>query len=170
MSSLDTYQARLSTPFAVLGIRTDDQFVTGIRFLPRATPTLAPRKNSIAHLACVQLNAYLNDPGFQFDLPLKLSGSAHQIRVWEALKSIPRGQTLTYGEVAARTLSMPRAIGNACGHNPIPVVIPCHRVIAAGGRLGGFMGGREADPLAIKRWLLTHEGYLSAELRGLLPA
>lgn len=160
MTTTDEYQARLATPFAVLGIRTDEQFVTGIRFLPRATPTLTPRKNSIAHLACVQLNAYLDDAAFQFDLPLKLSGTAHQIKVWEALKTIPHGQTLTYGELAVRTQSMPRAIGNACGRNPIPVVIPCHRVIAAGGLLGGFMGGREDDPLAIKRWLLTHEGYL----------
>jgi methylated-DNA-[protein]-cysteine S-methyltransferase len=160
MTSTTEFQARLATPFGVLGILADDRFVTGIRFLPRSTPTLAPRRNSVAHLACIQLNAYLDDPDFRFDLPLKLTGSAHQIKVWEALKTIPRGKALTYGELAARVGSVPRAIGGACGHNPIPVVIPCHRVVSAGGRLGGFMGGRDDDPLAIKRWLLLHEGYL----------
>lgn len=157
--NMHEHQARLATPFAVLGIHADDSFVTGIEFLPQSTPVLAPRKNSIAHLACVQLNAYLDDPDFRFDLPLKFSGTAHQIKVWEALKAIPRGTTLTYGELAARVGSVARAIGGACGRNPIPVVIPCHRVVAADGGLGGFMGGRDDDPLAIKRWLLRHEGY-----------
>lgn len=161
MISVDNYQARLAAPFGVLGICADDKFITAIRFLPRSMPTLAPQKNSLAHLACVQLNAYLDDPDFQFDLPLKLTGSAHQIRVWESLKTIPRGQALTYGELAARVHSVPRAIGGACAHNPIPVVIPCHRVVSSGGGLGGFMGGREDDSLAVKRWLLHHEGYLA---------
>ena len=159
MTSLPEYQARLATLFGVLGIRTDDKFLTAIHFLPRSTPIFAPQKNSIAHLACVQLNAYLDDPDFAFDLPLKLTGTAHQIKVWEVLKTIPRSEALTYGELAARVLSAPRAIGGACGRNPLPLVIPCHRVVAAGGSLGGFMGGHGDDPLAIKRWLLSHEGY-----------
>ncbi|MBA2690806.1 MAG: methylated-DNA--[protein]-cysteine S-methyltransferase [Burkholderiales bacterium] len=152
-------EARLATPFGVLAIHADNNFVTGIEFLPKLTPVLPPRRNSLAHLACVQLNAYFDDANFSFDLPLKLVGSAHQIKVWEALKAIPRGQVLSYGELAARVASAPRAIGQACGRNPLPVVVPCHRVIAAGGAMGGFMGGRNAAPLAIKRWLLRHEGY-----------
>ena len=155
---IDTYQARLATPFGVLGISTDEQFVTGIRFLPRATPTLPPRRNSLAHLACVQLNAYLDRADFAFELPIKLRGSAHQIKVWEALKAISPGSALTYGQLAARVGSAPLAIGQACGGNPLPVVIPCHRVVGARG-LGGFMGGKHQDCLAIKRWLLEHEGY-----------
>ena len=154
------FQACLATPFAVLGIRTDERFVTGIQFLPSSTPILLPRKNSIAHLACVQLNAYLDDAKYKFDLPIRFTGTAHQIRVWEALKSIPCGKTITYGELSTQVHSAPRAIGQACGRNPIPVVVPCHRVISANGNLGGFMGGRNQDPLNIKRWLLKHEGCL----------
>ena len=154
------YAACLAAPFGVLGIVADDKFITGIRFLAWSTPTFAPRRNSVAHLACIQLNAYLDDPDFRFDLPLKLMGTAHQIKVWEALKAIPRGEVLTYGDLAVRVGSVPRAIGGACGSNAIPVVIPCHRVVSAGGGLGGFMGGCDEDPLAIKRWLLLHEGYL----------
>jgi len=149
----------MATPFGALGIHTDERFVTKIEFLPPSTSILVPRKNSIAHLACVQLNAYLDNADFQFDLPTRFVGSARQIRVWEALKSIPRGEVITYGELARRVQSVPRAVGQACGKNPVPIVIPCHRVISANGKLGGFMGGTDNDPLAIKRWLLNHEGY-----------
>ena len=65
--------------------------------------------------------------------------------------------------MAASIASSPRAVGTACGRNPVPIVVPCHRIVAANG-LGGFMGGKHADPLAIKRWLLTHEGYLQQKL------
>jgi methylated-DNA-[protein]-cysteine S-methyltransferase len=75
------------------------------------------------------------------------------------LSDIPRGQSLTYGEVARRVRSVPRAVGQACGANPIALIIPCHRVIGAQGSLGGFMNAEDGFPLAIKRWLLAHEGY-----------
>jgi len=79
--------------------------------------------------------------------------------VWEAMQAIPAGETRTYGEIAAAIGSSARAVGGACGANPIPLVVPCHRVVASGGRLGGFMGAREEGfELAIKRWLLAHEG------------
>ncbi|MES2353528.1 MAG: methylated-DNA--[protein]-cysteine S-methyltransferase [Pseudomonadota bacterium] len=160
LASLPPCQARLKAPFAVLGISTNDKFVTGIDFLPLSTPILMPPKNSIAYLACVQLDAYLNNANFQFDLPIRIAGTAHQIKVWEALKTIPSGKTLSYGELATQVRSAPRAVGQACGKNPIPVVIPCHRVISASGGLGGFMGTEDSEPLSIKRWLLKHESYL----------
>jgi methylated-DNA-[protein]-cysteine S-methyltransferase len=156
---IQEYQARLATPFAVLGIRSDERFVIGIEFLPLGTPVLAPRRNSIAHLACVQLNAYVDDPDYRFDLPLKLIGTQHQIRVWEALRAIPRGSAFTYGQLAERLGSAARAVGQACGRNPIAVVVPCHRVVAAGGQIGGFMGTTGMEQLGIKRWLLRHEHY-----------
>ena len=96
---------------------------------------------------------------FAFDLPLKLSGTHHQIAVWEAMMAIPAGETRTYGELAQAIGSSARAVGGACGANPIPIVVPCHRVVGAGGALGGFMGAREEGfELSIKRWLLAHEG------------
>ena len=73
------------------------------------------------------------------------------------MQNIAPGLTQTYGELAAQIDSSPRAVGTACGKNPLPIVVPCHRVVAADG-LGGFMGGKQNDPLAIKRWLLAHEG------------
>jgi methylated-DNA-[protein]-cysteine S-methyltransferase len=79
--------------------------------------------------------------------------------VWDAIAAIPRGESRTYGELARQLHTAPRAIGGACGSNPIALVIPCHRVVGSKGALGGFMRADDGDPLAIKRWLLSHEGY-----------
>src|SRR5512138_1496904 len=155
--SVSAFQACVRTPFATLGITATDKHVTGIRFLAPTTPALAPKRNTIAFLACVQLQAYLEDPRFRFDLPLMLTGTHHRLAVWEAMQKIPAGKTRTYGEVAAELRSSPRAVGGACGANPIPVVVPCHRIIGAGNSIGGFMGARsEGFELGIKRWLLEH--------------
>lgn len=153
------FQACVRTPFATLGITATDTHLTGIRFLTPSTPALAPKRGTIAHLACVQLQAYLDNGRFEFDLPLAISGTHHRLAVWEAMQRIPAGSTRTYGDMAAELKSSARAVGGACGANPIPLVVPCHRVVAAGGRLGGFMGAREDGfELSVKRWLLGHEG------------
>jgi methylated-DNA-[protein]-cysteine S-methyltransferase len=157
----DGFQACVRTPFATLGITATRTHVTGIRYLARSVAAKAPARNTIAFLACVQIQAYLDNPRFAFDLPLVLSGTHHRLQVWEALQRIPAGATRTYGELAHELHSSPRAIGGACGANPLPLVVPCHRVIAAGGRIGGFMGAKaEGFELGIKRWLLAHEGAL----------
>jgi methylated-DNA-[protein]-cysteine S-methyltransferase len=157
----EAFQACLKAPFATLGIAATDSHVTGIRYLPTSHPMQVPKRDSIAHLACVQIQAYLENPRFEFDLPLRLSGTHHRVAVWEAMQRIPAGKVRTYGELAQELGSSPRAVGGACGANPIPLVVPCHRIIAAGGRIGGFMGARvEGFELAIKRWLLGHEGAL----------
>jgi methylated-DNA-[protein]-cysteine S-methyltransferase len=157
----EPFQACLRTPFATLGITTTEAHVTGIRFLAPTVPAKAPRRDSIAHLACVQLQAYLDNPAYSFDLPLRLAGSHHRLQVWEAMCRIPAGKVRTYGEVAAELRSSARAVGGACGANPIPVVVPCHRIIGANHAIGGFMGARtEGFELGIKRWLLEHEGAL----------
>jgi len=153
----DAFDARLRAPFATLGITTDGAFVSGIRFLVPGTPALAPKRNTLAYLVCVQLQAYLDDPRQCFDLPLQLSGSRHQLSVWEAMQAIAVGRTRTYGDIAQELGSSPRAVGGACGANPLPIVIPCHRVVASAG-IGGFMGATgEGFERGIKRWLLTHE-------------
>lgn len=155
------FEACVRTPFATLGISADDRYVTAIRYLSPDVPALAPRKNTLAYLVCVQLQAYLEDPAFDFDLPLKLGGTRHQIAVWEAMQAIPAGETRTYGDIAKAIGSSARAVGGACGANPIPLVVPCHRVVANDGSLGGFMGVRgEGFERSIKRWLLEHEGAL----------
>ena len=152
------FDACVRTPFATLGIAATDSHVTGIRFLAPTLPAKMPKRNSIAHLACVQINSYLDDPAFVFDLPLRLAGTRHRLAVWEAMQAIPAGRTRTYGDLARELKSSARAIGGACGANPIPIVVPCHRIVAAGG-LGGFMGAPgEGFERSIKRWLLEHEG------------
>jgi len=157
----EAFQACLRTPFATLGITTTATHVTGVRFLAPSTPARAPARDSIAHLACVQLQAYLDEPAFEFDLPLKLAGTHHRLQVWEAMCRIRAGDVRTYGDVARELRSSARAVGGACGANPIPVVIPCHRIVGAGGSIGGFMGARgDGFEIGIKRWLLRHEGAL----------
>lgn len=154
---MKTYHARLKTPFAVLGIETSDSAVTGIDFLSPDTPELAP-ETPLAAEACRQLRAYLKDPSFRFDLPLETRGTDFQRRVWRAMRSIPPGRAKSYGEVAEALHSAPRAVGRACGANPLPVVIPCHRVVGKAG-LGGFAHAVTGEFLDYKRWLLDHEGY-----------
>ena len=103
-----------------------------------------------------EILAYLKQPHQAFSLPAQLAGSAFQQKVWLAILAIPLGQTRTYSELAAQLQSGPRAVANACGANRLPLLIPCHRVVAKNG-LGGFMRG-DKNGLSIKRWLLAHEG------------
>ena len=155
----EAFQACLRTPFATLGITTTDAHVTGVRFLAPTVAAKSPRRGSIAHLVCVQLQAYLDDSHYVFDLPVKLFGTHHRLQVWEAMCRIPAGEVRSYGEVAAELGSSARAVGGACGANPVPVIVPCHRIIGANHSIGGFMGAKgEGFELGIKRWLLGHEG------------
>ncbi|SFW34164.1 methylated-DNA--[protein]-cysteine S-methyltransferase [Nitrosovibrio sp. Nv17] len=151
------YQAKLATAFAVIGIRTEEDWLTDVDYLPLDTPPLAPQ-TPLAREVCDQLLAYLADPEFAFDLLLHIGGTVHQRRVWGAIQDIPAGATRSYADLAAQLHSAPRAVGQACGANRLPIIIPCHRVIAKNGGLGGFMNASDGVPLAIKRWLLRHEG------------
>lgn len=154
--AVKSYQAKLLAPFAVLGICTDEDWLTDIDYLPLNTPTLAPQ-TSLAKEVCRQLQAYLSESNFTFDLSLHIGGTVHQQRVWQAICTIPSGKTASYAEIATQLHSAPRAVGRACGANRLPIVIPCHRVIAKNGGLGGFMNASDGNPLEIKRWLLQHE-------------
>jgi methylated-DNA-[protein]-cysteine S-methyltransferase len=104
-----------------------------------------------------QLEAYFDGELLEFDVPMEMPGTAFQQSVWRALRAIPYGTTQTYGEVAAR-VGKPkacRAVGLANGRNPIPVIVPCHRVVGANGNLTGY--GRGLELLDVKRWLIDHE-------------
>jgi methylated-DNA-[protein]-cysteine S-methyltransferase len=130
--------------------------LTDIEYLPPDTPPLV-FQNDLAKEVCKQLQAYLVNPSFVFDLSLHISGTTHQRRVWQVIKTIPSGNTCSYADIATRLSSAPRAVGQACGANRLPIVIPCHRVISRNGGIGGFMNARNGFPLDIKRWLLHHE-------------
>lgn len=153
------YQAKLSAPFGVLGIRCTESALTGIDFLSACEE---PQRaiGALAETACEQLLQYLGNPDMQFSIPLELQGTSHQQKVWQALRAIPRGRTRCYGELATELQSCAQAIGQACGANPIPIIIPCHRVVGKAD-LGGFMKHADGDSLNIKRWLLAHESIIN---------
>jgi methylated-DNA-[protein]-cysteine S-methyltransferase len=153
--SLPRFQAKLDTPFSLVGVRTEGAALAEIVYLPRSAGTLAPA-NALAERVCAQIEKYVADPGFRFNLPMKEVGTAFQRRVWNMIASIPCGQTRTYGDIARVLRSGPRAVGQACGTNYYPLVIPCHRVVAANG-LGGFAHNSGGYLIEVKRWLLLHE-------------
>jgi methylated-DNA-[protein]-cysteine S-methyltransferase len=104
-----------------------------------------------------QLAAYFEGRRRAFDLPLAPWGSPFELRVWQLMTDIPYGETRSYGDLARELAAAPRAVGQACGRNPLPILIPCHRVLAAEGRLGGYSGGKGTET---KRRLLMLEGAL----------
>ncbi len=138
----------------MLGIRTTARGLSGIEFLP-LQPAVAPG-TVLAERVARQLENYFADPDWTFDLPLDLQGSEFQLRVWRRLGEIPAGRPLSYGELAAGIGSGARAVGNACRRNPVPLVLPCHRVVAKSG-LGGFAGSTQGGFMPIKQALLAHE-------------
>lgn len=152
------FSAIVAAPFGAIGIRTDGAVVRELVYLPPQFGAKEP-VDATAELAARQVLRYLDDADFTFDLPLASVGSAFQQRVWTAIAGIARGSVRTYGQVATAIGSAPRAVGQACGANWFPLVIPCHRVTAAGG-LGGFSHNDDEHGfhLGVKRWLLTHEG------------
>lgn len=153
MSSI--HQFVLSTPCGALNVRIEDNALTGIDFMASASEAVPP-SNPLAVRVSQRLQQYFESPQMDFDLPVAPAGTPFQKRVWQAIAAIPSGKTVTYTELAAIVDSGPRAVANACGANPLPVIIPCHRVVARNG-LGGFMQGREQGALSIKQWLLAHE-------------
>ena len=147
----------MMSPVGVLGIRCDAHSLFGIQFLSAGEP-LSVAACELSELVCWQLAEYFTDAQFKFELPLADVGTLHQRKVWGALCAIPSGAVRTYGDLAIELHSSAQAVGQACGANRIPIVIPCHRVLAKTG-IGGFMHQRQGAELEIKNWLLHHEKY-----------
>jgi len=152
------FSAIVAAPFGAVGIRVADSLLTELVYLPPRFQEKDPA-DSLSEKVATQILQYFDDPDYQFDLPLRPVGTTFQNAVWRGIASIPRGQVLTYGQLAKQIRSAPRAVGQACGANWYPLVIPCHRVTAAGG-LGGFAHHDDETGfhLGVKRWLLAHEG------------
>lgn len=148
--------AEIATPFGRLVLSASDGFLAGIDFAPGAEAE-RPVSNAVLRAAVSQLARYFEDPNTRFSLPLRLAGTEYMRRVWAALTEIPPGRTETYGSLARRLGTGPRAVASACRANAFPIVIPCHRVVAAHG-LGGYSGQTLGPMLDVKRWLLRHEG------------
>lgn len=152
------FSAVVAAPFGAVGIRTEPGQVRELVYLPSHFNEKSPT-DKLAERAAKQVEKYLAQPDFRFNLPLASAGTPFQQKVWKVISEIPRGDVLTYGEVARIIQSAPRAVGQACGANWFPLVVPCHRVTATGG-LGGFANHDDESGfhLNVKRWLLAHEG------------
>ena len=145
----------VASPVGRLALEADRDALTGVRW---AGPSERAGKDDISPVlaeARRQLARYFAGQLQRFDLPLAARGTAFQRRVWAMMCDIPYGETATYGGLAIALDSGPRAVGMACGRNPIPIIVPCHRVLAAGGAEGGYSGGRG---LPTKHQLLALEG------------
>lgn len=151
---MSSYDALINTPFGAIALSTHMNQLA-IELLTEPSPSCHTPKHPLVNQAYAQIMQYLQKPS-SFNLPLSLHGTAYQQRVWQAIASIPLGQTRTYGQLAQQIGSGPRAVANACGANMLPLVIPCHRVVAQKG-LGGFMQSKP-NGLRVKKWLLKHEG------------
>jgi len=156
MNPIPHYQAITSSPIGLLGLIMEGDALYSIDFLADDVEPLAAEDRSTIQVVS-QLQHYFRQADWCFSLPLKPVGTPFQLSVWQQLQQIPVGEVRTYGEIAKVLKSGPRAVGNACRKNPLPVIVPCHRVVAASGP-GGYAGQTQGRNMTIKGWLLAHEG------------
>lgn len=149
-------------PHFNLLITHDENSILGSRFVKPNSYVdnleLSTQMTNFTRQIINELDSYCINQAHQFNLPLQYTGSYYQLKVWQIISEIKPGTTLTYKDIAKLIKSAPRAIGGACANNPLPIFIPCHRVIAVNGHLGGFNSGNIFFNLNIKKWLLKHEG------------
>ena len=145
----------VTSPVGQLAIEADHDALTGLRWASDGERARDQGMNPVLKEAIHQLERYFARKLERFELPLAARGTDFQKSVWKMMSEIPYGETATYGGMAMALSSGPRAIGMACGRNPIPIIVPCHRVLGSGGKEGGFSGGQG---LPTKRKLLALEG------------
>ncbi len=141
----------VDSPLGPLALVAEDGALTRLRWGRAAREDVS----NLLDRAAAELAAYFAGEPYSFDLPVAPAGTAHDRKVWRAMQDIPPGETRTYGDIARAIGSGAQAVGNACGRNPIPIVIPCHRIVGANGALGGYSGQGGAET---KRFLLRLEG------------
>ena len=161
------YQITVDSPVGPLVLTASEAGIVALTWAEEGQ-RIEQRPNALLETAAAQLRRYFEGgPGSEaagaagFDLPLAPAGTDFQKRGWRAMAAIPAGEIESYGALAKRLNTAPRAVGGLCASNPIPIIVPCHRVVGAGGTLGGFSGGVGLDT---KRWLLRHEGALEPQL------
>jgi len=143
------------SPLGILKIEANDTYLVSLKFSESKTDNKSG--NEITQHAVIQLKEYFEGKRSSFEIPLRPAGSQFEQKVWSELQRIPFGSTTTYGNIARKLgdVNSVRAVGRANGRNPIPVIIPCHRVVGSDNSLTGYSGGLER-----KEWLLSHEGVL----------
>ena len=151
------YQASVKTPFAHFALVLHEDELMAIDFLQQQQDEIIPA-SAAAKKIVRQIKAYFKHDANGFDVKLDLHGTVFQKKVWCELQKIPFGKLRTYGELAKKLNTSARAIGNACRRNPVPLIVPCHRIVAANG-IGGYAGTTSGSVHSIKRELLDHEGH-----------
>ena len=150
----EIHELGVDTPVGPLTLRERDGAIVSVGW---GKPKAAEQPTPVLLTAATQLDGYFFCNLERFELPLAPAGSAFDRQVWDAMLEIPYGRTLTYGEIAAKIGGNARDVGGACGRNPIPILIPCHRVMGANGTLIGYSGGAGIET---KQALLALEGVL----------
>lgn len=147
------FKSTISTPVGYLEITTDEEFLLSVKFTGEFTQK-ADFQPDILKETIQQITGYFNGERKEFNVRIKPAGSSFQLKVWEQVMKVPYGQTSSYLDIAHQTGSKnnTRAVGLANGKNPLPIIIPCHRIIGTNGKLTGYAGGLEK-----KKWLLQHE-------------
>jgi len=148
------FDAVVAAPFGAVGVSVQGMQVAIELLTDQYEPK--PAEHKLVKQVAQQIDAYFTDSYHYFNVPLIFKGTSFQRSVWQVISGIPRGQVVTYDDIAKEVGSGPRAVANACGANNLPLVVPCHRVVAKNG-LGGFMQGNPKG-VEIKKWLLKHEG------------
>lgn len=153
-----SYRAHVKTRLGPITLEVSAEGVTRIHFGAKA-PEAAKDAPALFRRAAREITEYFEGKRRRFTFPLDAEGTEFQKRVWNALREVPYGEVVTYGELARRAgnPSASRAVGGAMSKNPLPIVVPCHRVIASGRKIGGFTGG-----LSLKQRLLRLEGFSEA--------
>lgn len=147
--------AFFDSPVGRLILESQDNALISVSWTAEGSAEFQPQPEPVLTDTERQLKAYFARRLTRFELPLRPRGSGFQQRVWGAIAAIPFGHTRTYGDLARVVGSAPRAVGQACGRNPIPIIIPCHRVVGSSGSLTGYSG---ADGVTTKQFLLRLEG------------
>ena len=154
------YILRMDSPIGRIEVTADEGAITSLSIERQGHlpwEELPERTSDVLEAARVQLDEYFRGERAEFDLPLRLVGTPFQRQVWQLLGEVPFGDVLSYGEIG-RSTGRPtagRAVGGAVGANPVPIIVPCHRVLASDGRITGYSGG---NGIPTKVWLLDHEG------------
>ncbi len=159
MAATQYYDDIIKSPVGYLGVKFTGNDLSSLDFLGKKPPEIINKTKTnkeLTDILKVSLDSYFQNPYGIKQPKTSLAGTEFQKKVWQVLASIHPGKTRTYGDIAKELKTSPRAVGNACRKNPVPIFIPCHRVVSISGR-GGFMGHTSGEPLAIKEWLLAHE-------------
>jgi|WetSurMetagenome_2_1015567.scaffolds.fasta_scaffold48160_3 methylated-DNA-[protein]-cysteine S-methyltransferase len=149
------YNSVIDSPVGKIGIKVANKKLVTLAFIKNDVPLLNST-SEFAHNVVQQLNLYFANPKYVFDIPLYLKGTPLHQRIWRRMLRIPSGTTVTYNDLAKQFDTNARVIGNACRANPVPIIVPCHRVVATNGP-GGYCGKTKGEMLNIKMKLLAHE-------------